>query len=110
LEVWYSLVEVHQRFAFAMLSYLTRTGSKHAPPCLEQAATRNYLRRSAAAENAKHPPDGKREKVGYTERCALDIAFLGSAKAKDRDHTGVLIATPFLHVIRESGAPSAAPS
>jgi hypothetical protein len=81
LEVWYSFAEVHPCFALAVLTYWwSRSDRNDAPHCLEQAVSRNRLQRSAAAVNTNHPPDAEGEKVGYTEECALDVAFLGSAR------------------------------
>jgi hypothetical protein len=79
LEVWYSLEKVPRSFAPDVLSYQTCSGFNNAPRYTE-TDLRNRPRTSAVAENASELPDAQGKNAGYTERCALDISFLGSAK------------------------------
>jgi len=44
---------------------------------LEQTDPRNRLPREAASEHANQTPDAEEVEVGYSDGCALDIAFLG---------------------------------
>jgi hypothetical protein len=80
LEGWYSFTEVPRCFALDVPAYLQRIDPKLAPHhCpLQQTDPRNRLpRATAAADNANQTPDAEEGEVGYTDGCALDIAFLG---------------------------------
>jgi hypothetical protein len=78
LEGWYSSTEVPPCFALDVPSYLPRTDRNLAPHHdLEQADPRTRLPSPAAAEKANQTPDVEEEVVGYSDGCALDIAFLG---------------------------------
>jgi len=78
LEGWYSFTEVPGCFALDVPSYLQRSDPEFAPQKhLEQTDPRNRLPRAAASEHANQTPDAEEVEVGYSDGCALDIAFLG---------------------------------
>jgi hypothetical protein len=78
LEVWYSFTEVLCGFTLPVQSHGERIASTLAPYHLERPAPRDWLPRSADAENANQPPDANGENIGYVDGYALDVPFSGS--------------------------------